>query len=264
MKQLFAVGIGPGSVEGMTQEARSALAACDVIVGYTEYVRLVAPSFPQAECVATPMMRELERCRMAFERADAGRSVAMVCSGDAGVYGMASPLLEMAAAFPEVDVEVVPGVTAAQSGAAVLGAPLGHDFAVVSLSDLLTPWETIERRLAAAAWADFCVCLYNPRSRKRPDHLACAVRVLLRHKDAETPCGWVRNVGRDGQEAGVLSLAELEGLEADMFTTVFVGNRETRAVDGRLVTPRGYARGEAPAADGAFDGRGGRNERAEG
>lgn len=240
MGRLFVVGIGPGGAQGMTGEARAALEACDVIVGYTAYVKLVAPLFPGKETLSTPMMKEIDRCRMAIERAAAGEDVAMVCGGDAGVYGMASPILELAEGDGRVDIEVIAGVTAAQSGAAVLGAPLSHDFAVVSLSDLLTPWEAIEKRLRAVSQADFCLCLYNPRSNKRPDHLARAARILLESLPGDTPCGWVRNIGREGQESGVLPLSELPSFEADMFTTVFVGNSATRMIEGRLVTPRGY------------------------
>lgn len=240
MSKLYVVGIGPGGPSGMTLEARAALEACEVIVGYTTYVKLAAPLFPGKEILATPMMKEIDRCRMAIERAAAGDVVAMVCGGDAGVYGMASPILELAEGDSRIDVEVVAGVSAAQSGAAVLGAPLSHDFAVVSLSDLLTPWDLIERRLRAVAQADFCLCLYNPRSNKRPDHLARAARILLETVPGQTPCGWVRNIGRDGQQSGLLTLEDLPGFEADMFTTVFVGNSATRVIDGRMVTPRGY------------------------
>ena len=191
MGKLYVVGIGPGGKKGMTEEARAALEASDAIVGYTTYVKLVAPLFPDKEALSTPMMKEIDRCRMAIERAAEGETVAMVCGGDAGVYGMASPILELAEGDERVDVVVVAGVSAAQSGAAVLGAPLSHDFAVVSLSDLLTPWEAIEKRLRAVAQADFCLCLYNPRSNKRPDHLARAARILLEELPAEVPCGWV-------------------------------------------------------------------------
>ena len=224
MGKLFVVGIGPGGPDGMTIAARRALEAADIVVGYTKYVELALAAVPDAAHLATPMMHEVERCRLALSRAQSGEAVALVCSGDAGVYGMASPVLELAEDYPDVDVEVIAGATAAQSGSAVLGAPLAHDFAVVSLSDLLTPWEVIERRLAAVASADFCICLYNPRSRKRADRL----------------CGWVRNIGREGQQSGMCRLSELGEFDADMFTTVFVGNADTKRVGGRMVTPRGY------------------------
>ncbi len=240
MGKLFVVGLGPGGPDGMTFAARRALEEADVVVGYTKYVDLALAVVPGAEHLATPMMREVERCHLALSRAHAGASVAFVCSGDAGVYGMASPVLELSEGYPDVDVEVIAGATAAQSGSAVLGAPLAHDFAVISLSDLLTPWDVIERRLDAAARADFCICLYNPRSKKRADRLARAAAIMLRSKAPDTLCGWARNIGREGQSSGTLPLSELANLQADMFTTVFVGNAQTREVRGRMVTPRGY------------------------
>lgn len=240
MGKLFVVGIGPGGPAQMSAAAVEALEVADVIVGYTKYVELVADLVGDKECVSTGMMREVERCHIALGRAQEGACVAFVCSGDAGVYGMASPVLELSESYPDVEVEVVAGITAAQSGSAVLGAPLAHDYAVISLSDLLTPWELIEKRLAAVASADFCVALYNPRSKKRVDRLERAAVIMLRYKSPQTLCGWVRNIGRAGQESGTLSLSELDSLDADMFTTVFIGNSQTRLVGDRLVTPRGY------------------------
>ena len=240
MNKLYAVGIGPGDYGHMTLEAAQVLETCDVIVGYTVYVDLVKEHFPGKEFLTTPMRQEERRCRMAFEEAAKGRTVAMICSGDAGVYGMAGLLLELGREFPDCEVEVISGVTAALSGAAVLGAPLIHDFAVISLSDLLTPWELIEKRLACAAEGDFSICIYNPSSRKRNDYLKKACRVLLETKAPDTVCGLVRNIGREGQSFRVLTLAELAETETDMFTTVFVGNSATRVIDGRMVTPRGY------------------------
>lgn len=240
MKQIYVVGIGPGAYEKMTMEAMEALKASDVIVGYTVYVDLVKEYFPDKEMLTTPMRREEERCRMALEEASRGKTVAMICSGDAGVYGMAGLMLEMGREYPDCSIEVVPGVTAALAGAAVLGAPLIHDFAVISLSDLLTPWETIEKRLACAADGDFSICIYNPSSKKRNDYLQKACRILLKYRSPETVCGIVRNIGRDGQSSQVMTLGELEYLETDMFTTVFVGNSRTQKLGHRMVTPRGY------------------------
>ncbi len=240
MSKLWVVGIGPGGRDGMTGQALAALDAVDVLCGYQAYVDLVWPLFPDKETVATGMTREVERCREALRLATAGRTVAMICSGDAGVYGMAGLILELAPEFPPVDIEIVPGVSAAMAGAAVLGAPLMHDFAVVSLSDLLTEWNLIETRLDAAARADFVLCLYNPSSRKRRDYLARAAAIIGRHRAPDTVCGWVRNIGRDGQESGILDLATLNSFEADMFTTVFIGNSHTRRIGDRMVTPRGY------------------------
>ena len=235
------VGLGPGDAQFLTAQARHALQEADVLCGYTVYIDLVRPLYPEKETYATGMTREIDRCRWALQTAQTGKTVALVCSGDAGVYGMASPLLELAPEYPDVEVEVVPGLTAALSGAAVLGAPLAHDFCVISLSDRLTPWEVIEKRLACAAQGDFCVALYNPSSKGRPDYLQKAVRILRANGKADdTVCGLVRNIGREGQSARVLTLAELENTPVDMFTTVYIGNSNTRALSGRMVTPRGY------------------------
>ena len=240
MGKLFVVGIGPGDPCYMTEEARCALASSDVFVGYDLYVEQVKDLFPGTETVTTPMKHETERCRKALAMAQAGRTVSLVCSGDAGVYGMASPVLMLLPEYEGVTVQVVAGVTAALSGAARLGAPLGHDFCVISLSDLLTPWEIIEKRLRSAAEADLVIALYNPSSKKRADYLARACDILLETKRGDTPCGIAHNIGRAGEEARLLTLAELRETAVDMFTTVFVGSGATRVVGGKLVTPRGY------------------------
>ena len=243
MKKLYVVGLGPGDEQNMTGRALAALEESEVIVGYTAYVDLIRARYPEKAFLATAMRGEVERCRMALEAACGGRTVAVVSSGDAGVYGMASPLLELAEEYPDVNVEVVPGLTAALSGGAVLGAPLAHDFCVISLSDRLTPWEVIEKRLACAAQGDFALALYNPSSKGRPDYLRRAVDVLLANgKAPDTLCGSVRNIGREGQEKHILTLSQLRDTEVDMFTTVFVGNAATRALSERMVTPRGYRR----------------------
>ena len=243
MNKVYAVGIGPGGAAYMTEQARAAMAAADVLCGYTVYVDLVRELFPDKQIFTTPMRQELERCRAALEMAAGGQTVALVCSGDAGVYGMAAPLLALAADYPDVEIEIVPGVTAALSGAAVLGAPLGHDFCVISLSDLLTPWAVIEKRLRAAAEGDFSICLYNPGSHKRTDHLKKACETLLdAGKAPMTRCGWVRNIGRSGQESRILTLEKLREEHVDMFTTVFIGSGATGLEDGWLVTPRGYCK----------------------
>ena len=240
MNKIYVVGIGPGEYEQMTIKAANILKSCDVIVGYTVYVDLVKEHFSDKEFLTTPMRKETQRCELAFEEARKGKTVAMICSGDAGVYGMAGLMLEIGVNYPEISVEVIPGVTAATGGAAVLGAPLIHDFALISLSDLLTPWEKIEKRLLAASEADFVVCLYNPSSKKRHDYLKRACDLMLRYKRPETVCGTVRSIGREGQKMEVLTLAELAEKEVDMFTTVFIGNSQTKNIDGKMVTPRGY------------------------
>lgn len=241
--RIYVVGIGPGQYEKMTIEAARILESCDVIVGYTVYVDLVKDHFSGKEFLTTPMKQEAKRCRMAFEEAKKGQSVAMICSGDAGVYGMAGLMLEIGVEYPDCEVEIIAGVTAASAGAAVLGAPLIHDFALISLSDLLTPWEKIEKRLLCAAQGDFVICLYNPSSRKRRDYLQKACDLMMEHKSPDTICGLVANIGRDGESRKILTLSELRETQVDMFTTVFVGNSQTKIVNGSIVTPRGYRMG---------------------
>lgn len=245
-KRLYVVGLGPGDQKYFTAQARAALEDAQVLCGYTVYVDLVSGLYPDKETYTTPMTKEIDRCRWALETADSGRTVALVCSGDAGVYGMAGPVLQLAPQYPEVEVEVVPGVTSALSGAALLGAPIGHDFCVISLSDLLTPWEVIENRLRCAAAGDFSMVIYNPASHKRPDYLQKACDILL---DAgvspKTVCGYVRNTGRAGEESKLLTLAELRDTRLDMFSTVFIGSSTTRTEGGRMVTPRGYEKKRA-------------------
>lgn len=252
MAVLYIVGIGPGAYESMTIEAEQALRHCPVIVGYTVYVDLIRNHFPDKEYVTTPMRREEERCRMALDRAAAGTDTAMVCSGDSSVYGMAGLILELLeqGSWQGVKVQIVPGVTAALSGGALLGAPLTHDFAVISLSDLLTPMETIKKRLRAAAEGDFAVCIYNPSSRKRQGYLHMACEILLECRSPETVCGIASQIGREGQQAEILSLEELSVRTVDMFTTVFIGNSQTRKIGQWMVTPRGYRLSET-------DGKGG-------
>ena len=187
---IYLVGMGPGKEEMMTGEALKALEAADVIIGYTVYIKLLGERFADKEMRTTPMRQEEERCKLCFEEAKKGKQVAMVCSGDAGIYGMASLLYEMGKAYPDTEIFVIPGITAACSGAAVLGAPLNHDFCVISLSDLLTPWEKIEKRLLAAAGGDFAIANYNPSSHKRKDYLKKACDILLRVIEEERPCGY--------------------------------------------------------------------------
>ena len=240
MAKVYVVGIGPGSYENMTQRAQQALAKCDVIVGYTVYIDLVKEHFPGKQMLTTPMRKEVERCRLAFEEAQKGQTVAMICSGDAGIYGMTGVMQELLAEYPGVELENVPGISAVISGAAILGAPLMHDFAVISLSDLLTPWEKIEKRLECAAAADFVICLYNPSSHKRKDYLQRACDIVLRHAAPETVCGIAKNIGREGEDIEVLTLSALRDTPVDMFSTVFIGNSQTRNIGGKMVTPRGY------------------------
>ena len=238
--KIYVVGMGPGREEMMTGEAIQALEQADVIIGYTVYLNLLGERFGQKEFLSTPMKQERERCVMCFEEAEKGKKVALICSGDAGVYGMASLMYEVGKQYPNIELVIIPGITAACSGAAVLGAPLNHDFCVISLSDLLTPWEKIEKRLEAAAIGDFSIAIYNPSSHKRYDYLEKACNILLRHIEGERACGYVENIGREGTKAVTCTLQELRNAKVNMFTTVFIGNSESEILNGKLITKRGY------------------------
>ena len=234
-----AVGIGPGDRTQMTAQAMEVLRRADLIVGYKTYVDQIRPVFPDKEYAVSGMRQEISRIREALEEAAKGKTVAVISSGDASVYGMGGLLWELSEQY-DVDVECVAGITAALSGGAVLGAPLGHDFTCISLSDLLTPWDLIRRRLELAAEGDFVIALYNPSSRTRQHRYEEACRIILEHRHSDTVCGWCRNIGRQGEEWKVCTLRELEKQPVDMLTTVFIGNSRTRVIRGRMVTPRGY------------------------
>lgn len=235
------VGIGPGEKKHWTYAAYEAIAGAELIVGYRTYLALVKPYFPEKTYLESGMRDEEARCRAAITEAAAGKKVVLVCSGDSGIYGLASLVYELLAEMgEELEVAVIPGVTAALSGSALLGAPVAHDSCLISLSDQMTPWETIEKRLIAAATGDFVIALYNPSSHERPEHLKRACELLLRYRSPETVCGIAAKIGRDGEWAKVLTLQELRDAEVDMQTTVFIGNSETKEWDGKMVTPRGY------------------------
>jgi len=240
MRKIYVVGLGPGEFEQMTKRAADAIIESDVIVGYTYYIDLIKDKIKDKEVFASPMKKEVCRCKKALEYALSGKTVSMVSSGDSGVYGMAGIIYQVCENYPDVEIEVIPGITACLSGAAVLGAPINHDFAVISLSDLLTPWEKIEKRLGLASDGDFVICIYNPSSKKRADYLKKACQIMLKYKSADTPCGCVKNIGRNGQEYKIVTLDKLQNIETDMFTTVIVGNSQTKVINGKIVTPRGY------------------------
>ena len=240
MNKVYVIGMGPGAYEQMTVKAVRTLEKCDVIVGYTVYIELLKEYFPDKRYLTTSMRQEAARCRMAFEEAAKGAVTAMVCSGDAGIYGMAGLMYEIGEEYPEVAIEVIPGVTAALGGSAVLGAAVGHDVSLISLSDLLTPWELIDKRLRAAAQADFLIALYNPSSKKRKDYLARACDILLEYKEESIICGIVRNIAREEESMNILTLKELRNTEVDMFSTVYIGNKMTKIIKHKMVTPRGY------------------------
>ncbi len=247
--KLWVVGLGPGDVLHLTPAARAAIEQAEVIAGYKTYLELIPELIAGKEQLQSGMRQEVERCRLALERAAAGAKVALVCSGDAGVYGMAGLVLELAEEMGghresplPCEIEMVPGISAVQAAAARLGAPLMHDFAVISLSDLLTPWPLIRQRLNAAGSADFVVALYNPKSRGRTTQVGAARDILLRHRGADTPVGIVRNACRAGEKVTLTSLGEMLEEEIDMFSLVIIGNSSSYVDSaGRLVTPRGYA-----------------------
>lgn len=236
---LYIIGFGAGSREGMTIEAKAALERCGLIVGYERYTELIREIYPEKEYFSTGMRQEKERVLYALEQAQS-RDTVLVCSGDAEVYGMAGLAYELSANFPDAKLHTIAGVTAALSGGAMLGAPLTNDFAVISLSDLLTPPETIEKRLRGAAAGGFVIALYNPSSKKRADYLQKACDIILEYRAPKTVCGAAVNIGREGADCAVMTLGELREYKADMFTTVFIGNEFTKIINGKMVTPRGY------------------------
>ncbi len=238
---LSIVGLGPGSQDQMTLAVRQAIEESEVVLGYRGYVNLVSSLLADKEVLATGMRQEMERARQAIDLALAGKKVAVVCSGDAGVYGMASPILELLHRGDiDIPVRILPGVPSPQSAASLLGAPLAHDYAVISLSDLLTPWDQIARRIAAAASADFVLVLMNPASTKRTWQLQEAQRLILEHRAPGTPVGIVTSAYREGQQVTITTLDELPGHSVDMMTTIIVGNSGTFTDRNRMITPRGY------------------------
>ena len=239
---VYAVGIGPGNAEHITPCAKQAICQSDVIVGYAGYIDLIRGFVDGKELISTGMTGEIERCKAAIAEAQKGKNVCVVSSGDAGIYGMASLLYELSERVGCIDIEVIPGITAASSAGALLGAPLTNDFAVISLSDLLTPSDVIEKRLDACSAADMVLCLYNPQSGARKGYLMNACNIILRHKPEDTMCGYVRNAYREkGFISRVCTLRELSLADVDMFTTVIVGNSCTHVINGKLVTSRGYS-----------------------
>ncbi|MBR2254300.1 MAG: precorrin-3B C(17)-methyltransferase [Candidatus Methanomethylophilaceae archaeon] len=238
---LHVVGFGPGGKDHMTFKAAEAISKADVVTGYTTYVKLMKPIFPDKEYKATGMIKEVERCRMAIEDAMTGKDVAMISSGDSGIYGMAGIIYQLADEMKaDIDIDVVPGITAASTAASVLGAPLMHDLAIISLSDLMTPIDLIMKRVDCAGIGDMIVCLYNPKSKGRTEYLAQAQEILLKHRKADTPVGIVRNAGRDDEKSTITTLGDLDKADVDMFCIVIIGNSQTYVSNGRMITPRGY------------------------
>lgn len=235
------VGFGPGSRGDMTQRAVDAILGADVVTGYTTYTKILKEFFPEKEYKATGMMKEVDRCRMAVEDAMSGMNVAMVSSGDSGIYGMTGLIYQLVQDMgADVEVEAVPGVTAASSGASILGAPLMHDVAIISLSDLMTPIEKIMKRVELAGEGDFVIVLYNPKSHGRTEYIDRVTDILLGMRSPETPVGIARNIGRTDENKTITTLGKLKEAEVDMFSTVFIGNSQTYVRDGVMITPRGY------------------------
>lgn len=242
MGKLYVVGFGPGGYEHMTAKCIQVIEKADVITGYTTYVNILKEYFPDKHYLATPMMQEVKRCRMAVEEAQKDQVVAMVSSGDSGIYGMAGIIYQIAEEMKaDIKIETVPGVTAASAAASVLGAPLMHDFAVISLSDLMTPLDLIRRRVDCAGQGDLIVCLYNPKSKKRTTYVEQAADILLRYRSPETPVGIVRNAGRKDESSQITTLEHLKDAEIDMFSVVIIGNSQTYISNERMITPRGYS-----------------------
>ncbi len=242
MGKLYVVGFGPGGYEHMTAKAIDVIKKADVITGYTTYVNILKEYFPDRYYIATPMMQEVRRCEMAVEEAQKDQTVAMVSSGDSGIYGMAGIIYQVAdEKGADIEIETVPGVRAASAAASVLGAPLMHDFAVISLSDLMTPLDLIMKRVDCAGQGDLIVCLYNPKSKKRTGYVEQAADILMKYRRAETPVGIVRNAGRKDEAACITTLAELKDAQIDMFSVVIIGNSQTYVKNARIITPRGYS-----------------------
>lgn len=237
--KVVVVGLGPGDERLRTPAATAALEGADLFVGYKGYLDQLSDFRPSVPRVSTGMTGEVARCQEAVKRASEGANVALVCSGDAGIYGMASLVCQLAHPLG-VEVTIEPGVTAATAAAALMGAPLGHDLAFISLSDRLTPWDLILKRLRLAAEADLCLCLYNPVSHGRPEHLKNACTTLMEVIPPTRPCGWARQVGREGQEVHLCTLEELAQSKLDMFCLCIIGNSMTQQLGSWLVTPRGY------------------------
>lgn len=237
MAKLYVVGIGPGGREHMTYKAVEVLRNSEVVVGYTPYIEHLGDLVEGKEIFSTGMKGEIERCKKAISMVKEGKTTSIVSTGDAGLYGMAGPILELAQG---IDVEVVPGVTAAFSAAAELGSPIMHDYASISLSDLMTPWDIILKRVEKSAQADFVITLYNPRSKGRPEHLNEAIDLILKYRKEDIPVGIVKDSGRPGTEITITTLGEIDYEIVDMLTVLIIGNSNTYIENGKIITPRGY------------------------
>jgi precorrin-3B C17-methyltransferase len=237
MAKLYVVGIGPGGLDNLTYKAADVIKKCEVVVGYKFYIELVKEIIVGKKIISTGMKGEIERCKLALQEVENGLDTCIISTGDPGLYGMAGLILELA---EDIEVEVIPGVSAAFCAASELGAPIMHDFCTISLSDLLTPWEVIEKRLNAAASADFVIAIYNPKSKGRKTQIERAVEIIRKYKSGEVPVGLVKNAGRDGNDRKIVTLATVDFEFIDMMTVVLIGNSKTYIKEGKMITPRGY------------------------
>ena len=239
--KIYVVGIGPGGIDELTPRAYETLKRCKIIAGYKRYIDLIREYFPDKNFMISSMRQEIERCKNLLDAVkEKNIDAALISSGDSGVYGMAGLMLEVASGSG-VEVEIIPGITAANSAAAILGAPLMHDYVNISLSDLMTDWKIITKRLILASEGDFVICLYNPASNHRPENFKKACDILLEYKSPDTPAGYVRNIGREGQEFTIMTLNEIQHCDKiDMLTTVIIGNSQSYIQNGKIITPRGY------------------------
>ena len=237
--KIYVVGIGPGNMEDISVRAYRVLKNVDIIAGYITYVDLVKDEFKEKEFYVSGMKKEIDRCEKVLELAKEGKTVALISSGDAGIYGMAGIMIEVALGSG-IDVEVIPGITSSVAGASLVGAPLMHDQAVISLSDLLTDWDVITKRIDRASEGDFVISLYNPKSKGRTEQIVEAREIMLKHKAPSTPVALLRHVGREDENYTLTNLDEMLNYEIDMFTVVIVGNSKTYVKEGKMITPRGY------------------------
>ena len=243
--KISVVGLGPGNFEDMTPKARKAVESAEVVAGYNTYIKLISELIGEKKVIGTAMMQEIERCRLAIDEARKGKNVAVVSSGDAGIYGMAGLVIEMILNLPKDEqpkFEIVAGVSAVNSAAAILGAPLMHDFAVISLSNLLTDWELIKKRVECAAEGDFVIALYNPKSKRRTENIEEVQKILLNFREKNTPVGIVTNAGRTNEKKIISTLEKFTDEEINMFSLVLIGNSQTYVKSGFMITPRGYER----------------------
>lgn len=238
MSKIYVVGIGPGKKADMTFRAYDALEKSDVIIGYKTYIDLIKEYFPEKELISSPMKKEVDRCREVVDIAETGKTVSLISSGDAGVYGMAGIMLEI---VPEsIETEIIPGVTASNAAAATAGAPIMHDYATISLSDLLTDWELIKKRVELASQGDFVISLYNPKSKGRVTQIEEAVQIMQKYKSKKTPVAIVKNAGREDEKVSTATLGTMLDYEIDMLTVIIIGNSKTFTRNDKIITPRGY------------------------